>query len=75
VVRTATAAHPLCVCGKLKRSYCTREMVPYTFDETGFPTSLAWLWVERREDYTAAECPMHCPEPRTAAAISTPEGD
>jgi hypothetical protein len=58
--RVATAAHPLCVCGRWKRSYSTRDWVYRDVDpKTGMPGSMVWGWVEKIENYRAEDCPMH----------------
>ena len=57
--RIATAAHPLCVCGRVKRTYSTRAWVPGRVSRSGFPESLVWRWVTREDRYGRAECPMH----------------
>ncbi len=60
--RVATTAHPNCLCGKLKRAYCTRDWVSFDRDVNGMPEGLAWRWVERCETYLPEDCPMHRPE-------------
>ncbi len=62
--REATTAHPHCLCGKLKRAYCTRDWVFFGRDANGMPEGMEWRWVERRETYLPEDCPMHRPEER-----------
>ncbi len=57
--RRSTMAHPMCVCARFRRSYCTRAWVPML--EDGAVTGMRWDWVERVEYYEPKDCPVHQP--------------